>query len=1154
MPHAQGSTVVRRRPKDGNPGQDAVRYWLVPSVSTVKKAVDGTLTPTSITCAKYKQTGNNTPVETTEGTLKYKTISTAGLTSTESNYTGAITIGATLSSIVFTLYVSGISVTSETVSVVVDGQSSFKSFVFKRAATNPGRPSGGSYTSPVPSGWSDGIPEEDGNPVWMSSRIFTNDGKAPQQSQWTYPQKAVDTADIDFEYSSVATNPGNPTDNPKNWHDTATSDDIWMAVRRYSNGIWGSWEISKIKGERGDDGKDTYILDLSNEMAGIACNSSGTVTGDFPTSTATVYRANTKDTGWTFKVTNTNCTATINANGEISITAISADTASILVTASKTGYADLTATMSLYKVKPGTNGTTPTLYSIEPNASAVSLDSSGNLFPATLICYKYAKTGNNARALTTANRLTAIPYDLNGTAQREQVLSNNGASNNGSITVESTWSAVEFILYNGASTITVIDRERVPIVRDGQTGRPGSNGDDGKDGKDGKDATTYWLVMNTLTVRKTPSGTCTPSSITCKAMKKTGDEDATTVTGLTVKYTRTKTNGTTSWGTYSSAVTFNAETESILFELQDSNGNVLASETVIAVYDGTDGGKGDPGERGLQGCIVRQTIWTSGVAYKNQVNSTSDGIRYLDIAILEVWNNGVQSFYRFQCVTSHTSSNSNKPSVGMTANAYWQPLSDSGPLYAPIVLADQAVFKLTQTNQIVVMKAEDNTKVNAAMGGGSYPLWIGAEDPMEAYFKVDRYGQLFALNAKLLGEVVAGTEGGQRVALEPDNKAMKVYDADGVEVASFEGNSATAINSLFQNTSGSFTLSTQAAGADSISGNDTNGVSRSNTYVLNSGNAIYSATPIEVTFKGSLRSTYSDPPSNYSAGGESPEIMPMAIVPPQIMPDPSIQNPTLNKTAYSYVRVVLKTYNNSSRTTLLGSVTVATVCKDSKTFNVKAKSSVGGYHFLVLEYHVSATGSGMSAGVAWGTSVTNGTALSATYTSDFYVARYMGNGLVLGTSQQNYIWLYQQANLYMRMMMESNGFGFDFGNSIPKFKHNGGSWQTLPLLIWRAYVYYSSSNYYTSYAKAPFGSPTISRQGEGIVRITYPDNWKTAFTFNHGNIRVLLTGVGTSSGSSTASLKATLGSLGTNSMDIYLSDDASNNDGAFTIDIEYIGS
>lgn len=1149
MPHAQGSTVVRRRPKDGNPGQDAVRYWLVPSVSTVKKAVDGTLTPTSITCAKYKQTGNNTPVETTEGTLKYKTISTAGLTSTESNYTGAITIGATLSSIVFTLYVSGISATSETVSVVVDGQSSFKSFVFKRAATNPGRPSGGSYTSPVPSGWSDGIPEEDGNPVWMSSRIFTNDGKAPQQSQWTYPQKAVDTADIDFEYSSVATNPGNPTDNPKNWHDTATSDDIWMAVRRYSNGIWGSWEISKIKGERGDDGKDTFILDLSNEMAGIACNSSGTVTGDFPTSTATVYRANTKDTGWTFKVTNTNCTATINANGEISITAISADTASILVTASKTGYADLTATMSLYKVKPGTNGTTPTIYSIEPSANAVTLDSSGNLFPKTLYCYKYAQTGNNTRALTTLHRLTAIPYNLNGIAQTEQVLSANGASNNGSITLQSSWSAVEFILYSGSSN-TILDRERVPIVRDGQ---PGGQGNPGKDGTDGKDSTSYWLVTNVTQVKKTESSV-TPSTITCTAMKQTGEGSPTQATGLSIKYVRHTTSDSTEY-TYAGSVSFTQATEYLIFRLYDGS-TLLAETTVTSVSDGTKGDKGDPGDKGLQGCIVRQTIWTSGVAYKNEVNSTSTGIRYLDIAILEVWNNGVQSFYRFQCVTSHTSSSSNKPSVGMTANAYWQPLSDSGPLYAPIVLADQAVFKLAQTNQIVVMKAEDNTKVNAAMGGGSYPLWIGAEDPMEAYFKVDRYGQLFALNAKLLGEVVAGTEGGQRVALEPDNKAMKVYDADGVEVASFEGNSATAINSLFQNTSGSFTLSTQAANSDSISGNDTNGVSRSNTYILNSGNAIYSATPIEVTFKGSLRSTYSDPPTNYSAGGESPEIMPMAIVPPQIMPDPSIQNPTLNKTAYSYVRVVLKTYNNSSRTTLLGSVTVATVCKDSKTFNVKAKSSVGGYHFLVLEYHISATGSGMTASVAWGTSVTNGTALSATYTSDFYVARYMGNGLVLGTSQQNYIWLYQQANLYMRMMMESNGYGFDFSNTMPKFKHHSGTWQTLPLWIWRAYIYCSSngSTYYASYSKAPFGSPTVNRQSEGVIRITYHENWVSLFgSFSHTNVRVLLTGVGYVNGSDSAPMKATLGYLGSSYMDIYLSDDASKNDGNFTIDIEYIG-
>lgn len=148
------------------------------------------------------------------------------------------------------------------------GQSSFKSIIFKRTNSTPSTPTGGSYLSPVPSGWSDGVPTGDAQ-LWMSTRIFTSDGLTPQQSTWTTPRQATDTADIDFEFSSVATNPGNPTSNPSNWHNTATASDIWMAVRKCKNGVWGSWEVSKIKGEKGEQGIQGDKGDKGDDGRGV---------------------------------------------------------------------------------------------------------------------------------------------------------------------------------------------------------------------------------------------------------------------------------------------------------------------------------------------------------------------------------------------------------------------------------------------------------------------------------------------------------------------------------------------------------------------------------------------------------------------------------------------------------------------------------------------------------------------------------------------------------------------------------------------------------------------------------------------------------------------------------------------------------------------
>ena len=138
-----------------------------------------------------------------------------------------------------------------------DGQSSFKSTAFIRQNANPGLPSGGSYSNPKPTtaGWSDGVPAGS-DVLWASTRIFTSDGKAPQQTKWTTPQRMADTVSFAVMYSSVKTNVGNPTTHASNWTSVASIDAIWMATRINENGVWTAWTVTKIKGEDGKDGTD----------------------------------------------------------------------------------------------------------------------------------------------------------------------------------------------------------------------------------------------------------------------------------------------------------------------------------------------------------------------------------------------------------------------------------------------------------------------------------------------------------------------------------------------------------------------------------------------------------------------------------------------------------------------------------------------------------------------------------------------------------------------------------------------------------------------------------------------------------------------------------------------------------------------------------
>lgn len=94
----------------------------------------------------------------------------------------------------------------------------------------------------------------------------------------------------------------------------------------------------------------------------------------------------------------------------------------------------------------------------------------------------------------------------------------------------------------------------------------------------------------------------------------------------------------------------------------------------------------------------------------------------------------------------------------------------------------------------------------------------------------------------------------------------------------------------------------------------------------------------------------------------------------------------------------------------------------------------------------------------------------------------------------------------------------------------------------------SSSN--TSITSNTFdgSSLTVSRQSEGLYRVSFPSSW-FAYT---SNCRVILTGRGVCYGASSP-VKATMHSLGKGYFDVVVSDDASRNDGSFDF-IIYNGS
>lgn len=263
--------------------------------------------------------------------------------------------------------------------------------------------------------------------------------------------------------------------------DTELTGGSWSATKQpFAANTYYWTRIKKLYGDgtietttpicaTGTPGKDTLRLDLTNEMAGVICNSAGTVTGVYPTSQASVYKGSTKLTsGVTYSIPQKTGITTVNITTAGAITmsgmSASADKAEITVQAEVNGTT-LTTVMTLYKVKPGADGQPATVYQIEPSTNVIKRDMAGTPHPTTLTVTKYRTTGAAAREATTEKFLHAIQKNAAGNTVSSVV--NSAATT----TINIAPDAVEVVLElrpvaDTNPNVPVLDRETVPVITD----------------------------------------------------------------------------------------------------------------------------------------------------------------------------------------------------------------------------------------------------------------------------------------------------------------------------------------------------------------------------------------------------------------------------------------------------------------------------------------------------------------------------------------------------------------------------------------------------------------------------------------------------------------------------------------------------------------
>lgn len=243
-----------------------------------------------------------------------------------------------------------------------------------------------------------------------------------------------------------------------------------------------------LDGQKGKQGDNAFVLDIDNEMAAIPVNEQGKTTGvlslDFGLNAfygttsvlndCTVTVDGSAPNGFTVDLTD-------KFNPSISIAANiqPAEVTDIVLKAVHATYGTRYATFTVCAVKSGGRGEDAEIYQLKPSHTALQFarNSSGNLTGSyTLTCQIQKTVGS-----TTSNHDSLsgyyIYYGWDGAASPSTSLPTSGRSVGTSEAASHTSVVLE--LWRGqrsASGSVRLDRETVPILKDGTKGGPGDNG------------------------------------------------------------------------------------------------------------------------------------------------------------------------------------------------------------------------------------------------------------------------------------------------------------------------------------------------------------------------------------------------------------------------------------------------------------------------------------------------------------------------------------------------------------------------------------------------------------------------------------------------------------------------------------------------------
>lgn len=451
-----------------NKSTDTNVYSLLPSVDEVVVSKTGSLSDNSLTCSVICDSSDDKHYTVSSSdfskhnlALRYKRFYTDGTSdSSYQTYSGSVTVSSDMKKVVFYLFgtVNGSVSTSivhdtEEVPVIANGvDGAGVEYVFWVQESWNGDSSSGMAT-PM-------IRDDSSLPAFQADNYKPygrNDSDEPWTNTWEDEPIGV-SGNIGYKYE-------------------------FYAQRKKVNGVWQAFGDVHLWNKYTQSGSSPYVLDLSNDNSLVNCDADGNVIGSYETSEIMIFEGG-RDAynDFTITITPTNIDATL-SNRIITVSNMMAVGAQVNVQAVKNSDHSIVLT-ALYSIKKVFPGDSTVIYSLIPSLNVIHKAGDNGGFIDTSMKVEIKKSvGNTVTRITSSTAMAAeglALYYSQGESSREDGFTSQQIDN-GISTSTLCGSGLYTTIYlrDTETGQELYDRERICVVKDGDTGDPGSPGSPG---------------------------------------------------------------------------------------------------------------------------------------------------------------------------------------------------------------------------------------------------------------------------------------------------------------------------------------------------------------------------------------------------------------------------------------------------------------------------------------------------------------------------------------------------------------------------------------------------------------------------------------------------------------------------------------------------